>query len=84
MVPAHEQILDAARRLSEASPNATFTPAQVVRALPHLNERTVRTHVTSRCCVNAPSNHGSRYGYFRRVGPGLYKIEPQYVRHGGP
>ena len=79
MVPVHEQLLDAARLLSEASPNATFTCAEAIRALPHLNQRTVRTHVTSRCCVNAPSNHATRYGYFIRVDRGLYKIEPQYI-----
>ena len=78
MVPVHEQILNVARRLSEASPNATFTCAEVIRALPHLNESTVRTHITSRCCVNAPSNHGSRLGYFRRVDRGHYKIEPRW------
>ena len=74
----HEQILDAARRLSDTSVDGTFTPVDIVQALPHLNESTVRTHVVSRCCVNAPQNHGSRHLYFRRVNHGVYKIEPEF------
>ena len=55
------------------SEDGTFTPAEVVAALPHLNKRTVRTHVTSRCCVNAPANHNHRPLYLKRVGRGRYK-----------
>jgi len=35
---------------------------------------TVRTHITSRCCSNAPDNHAVTYKYFERIGRGLYKI----------
>ena len=62
MVPKREQILDAARRLSEASPDATFTPAQVVYALPDLNEGTVRNIVINQCCVNGPQPYVSHFG----------------------
>ena len=77
-MPVHEQVLAVAKRLSDASVDGTFTPIQVVEALPHLNESTVRTHVVSRCCVNAPGNHAVRYAYFRRVERGIYKIEPPF------
>ena len=70
--------------LEANSEDGTFTPAEVVAALPHLNKRTVRgpprwparhgsTHVTSRCCVNAPANHNHRPPYLKRVGRGRYK-----------
>jgi predicted RNase H-like HicB family nuclease len=52
----------------------------VVRALPHLNASSVRTHIVSRCCVNAPAHHLHRWGYFRRVARGLYDILPAYRR----
>lgn len=77
-MPVHEEVLAAAKRLSDASAGGTFTLTDVVEALPHLNESTVRTHVASRCCVNAPSNHAVRYPYFRRVEHGVYKIEPAF------
>jgi hypothetical protein len=76
MAAVHAQVLDAARRVADAS--HAFRLADVVRALPHLNPATVRTHVASRCCVNAPSNHASRYRYFRAAGGGRYRIEPAF------
>jgi hypothetical protein len=84
--PVHVQVLEAA--LGECRARATweFRLADVVRALPHLNAGTIRTHVTSRCCVNAPSHHQSRYPYFRSIGRGVYRIEPEFrrrVRRGG-
>lgn len=70
----HAEVLSAARRLGRAE-DWTFRLGDVVRALPHLNERSVRTHVASRCCVNAPQNHAHRWPYFRRVGRGRYRVE---------
>ncbi len=74
----HLQLLEAARAL--ADDDWIFRVADVLRALPHLNPATVRTHVASRCCVNAPANHQSRYRYFRALGRGVYRLEPA-VRH---
>lgn len=47
-----------------------------MRALPDLNPQSVRTHVTSRCCVNAPANHAHRWAYFRRLARGHYEVMP--------
>lgn len=80
----HEEILAAARRLCSARGTWTFAPSEIVNAVPHLNERSVRTHVISRCCVNAPSHHAHRWPYFRRVGRGLYEIQPGYRQAGTP
>ncbi len=73
----HEEILTTARRVCR-KPNWTFTLNEIVRAMPHLNEGSVRTHVSSRCCVNAPSNHQSRQPYFKRLGRGVYEIQKAY------
>lgn len=73
----HEEILITARRLC-LKPGWTFTPVQVVRALPHLNEGSVRTHIGSRCCINAPRHHESRWPYFKRLGRGIYEIQKEY------
>ena len=76
MDPIHMQVLHAARRVGDGG--GRFRLADVVRALPLLNAATVRTHVASRCCINANPNHQSRYAYFRSVGRGEYRLEPAF------
>lgn len=78
MDPIHVQALEAACAL--ADDDWTFRVADLARALPHLNAATLRTHVASRCCVNAPANHQSRYRYFRALGRGVYRIERAFRR----
>lgn len=73
-----KQVLAAAQRLCEARDDWTFTPAEVVRLLSGVNEATVRTEITGRCCVNAPDHHAHRWPYFRRVARGRYQIEPDF------
>ena len=75
--PIHAEVLAAALRLCRRA-DWTFRPYEVVRALPHLNESSVRTHIVSRCCENAPENHAHRWPYFRRVGRGIYEILPAF------
>ena len=74
----HEEVLATAQRLCSVRRTRKFTPAEIVRALPHLNESTVRTHVVSRCCVNARPNHGHRWPYFKRLRRGVYEICKTY------
>ena len=70
----------AVQRIAGARSDWTFTPEEIVRALPHLNPGTVRTHITSRCCTNAPKNHPHRWDYFRRIERGRYELVPKYRR----
>lgn len=74
MMAAHDEILQAVRRIAAARKDWSFTPDEIVRALPHLNAGTVRTHITSRCCVNAPKNHPHRWDYFERLQRGRYQL----------
>jgi len=75
-MPIHDEVLRAARRLCRERRDGTFTPEEVVRSLPDLNASSVRTHIVSRCCVNAPKNHPHKWDYFRRVRRGVYEILP--------
>jgi predicted RNase H-like HicB family nuclease len=75
---AHHEILEAAQRLCAGRREPVFAADEIVRALPHLNAQTVRTHVTSRCCVNASPHHQSRLAYFRKVSRGRYELLPQH------
>jgi predicted RNase H-like HicB family nuclease len=74
------EVLETVRRLCRERGTWTFSPDEVVRALPHLNASTVRTHVVSRCCVNAPRNHPHRWPYFRRRGRGVYEVMAGFRR----
>ncbi len=69
-----QEVLETVRRLCRERGAWTFSPDEVVRALPHLNASTVRTHIVSRCCVNAPRNHPHRWPYFRRRERGVYEL----------
>ena len=75
---SHEEILAAALRICRERGVWTFSAVDIVRALPHLNAGTIRTHVTSRCCVNAPRNHPHKWDYFKRVDRGVYEVVPRY------
>jgi len=77
-VAIHDEILEAVRRIASARADWSFTPDEIVRALPHLNAGTVRTHITSRCCANAPRNHPHKWDYFDRVGRGRYQLRSRY------
>jgi len=74
----HEQVLEAACRLAAGRQDWRFTVKEILDALPVLNQGTVRTHVVSRCCVNAPKNHLHKWDYFRRIGRGRYQLELRY------
>ena len=75
--PIHAEVLTTAQRVCQKE-DWTFRPVEVVRALPHLNERSVRTHIVSRCCENAPQHHVHRWPYFRRLRRGIYEILPPF------
>ncbi len=73
----HNEVLSAARRLCRERRGWTFKPEELVRALPDLNASSVRTHIVSRCCVNAPKNHPHKWDYFQRIRRGVYEILPR-------
>ena len=47
---------------------------QEVLSMSNFAESTIRTHVTSLMCVQAPKNHGTRYADLDRVDRGKYRI----------
>jgi predicted RNase H-like HicB family nuclease len=79
-MPVHEEVLRTANDIACMRHDWSFSPEEIVRALPHLNQSSVRTHVVSRCCKNAPQNHAHKWNYFHRIGRGRYQVEPKYRR----
>jgi hypothetical protein len=77
-VTARDEVLAAAVKLAAGSPDGTFTVEEIVD---HLRRRgssykasTIRTHVTSRMCTNAPDHHAVTYRDLVRVGDGRYQL----------
>ena len=71
------EVLAAAEHFESAG-ETEFTPDEIVRYLMRQGstyaESTIRTHVVSLMCVNAPANHGTRYGDLERVAHARYRL----------
>jgi hypothetical protein len=72
-----QEILDAFAALERRHSRAVFSPVELVtevlaRGSGH-PESTIRTHIISAMCVNAPPNHTVRYPDLERVDRGLYR-----------
>ena len=76
----HDEVLRTAVRICRQRRGWRFRPVEIVTALPHLDPGTVRTHIVSRCCVNAPAHHTHRWPYFERTSRGVYEIRKPYRR----
>jgi hypothetical protein len=54
---------------------------EIMEVIEHMRKRgtryaesSIRTHITSRMCANAPNNHPVTYDDFERVGFGRYRL----------
>ena len=74
---ARDQILAALPGIEARSADGSFSPQDVVDELrrreSNLAESTIRTHVVSRMCANAPDNHARTYDDLQRVSGGRYR-----------
>ena len=74
---AREEILIAARDVTTTNGKNEFTISEVWRYMKdngtQKSQSTIRTHISSRLCANAPDNHGVTYNDFERVRKGVYK-----------
>ena len=77
---AHHEIREAAQAMVAQSVNGEFSLADIITEMnargSAYSEQTVRTHVTSRMCANAPRNHAAVYNDFWCVdrGSGRYRL----------
>jgi hypothetical protein len=77
-MPIHQRVLEASLRICRERGKWVFGPGEIVAALVDLNAGSVRTHIMSRCCINAPAHHAHRWPYFRRLRRGVYEILPAW------
>jgi hypothetical protein len=73
-----DAVLDAMRALRDRHGRSAFKLEEIVHEVQSrtsaFKESTIRTHVVSRLCSNAPNNHAVVYKDLERVGPGLYRL----------
>ncbi|MCG5252455.1 hypothetical protein P4U99_26675 [Brevibacillus agri] len=73
-----DEILAAVREIVKQKGNNEFEVGEVVKYMLsknlNLNVSTIRTHITSRCCVNAAANHAVTYNDYERIGRGIYRL----------
>ncbi|MFF5996570.1 hypothetical protein AAGS61_17805 [Lysinibacillus sp. KU-BSD001] len=73
-----EQILTAAEQITQSKNLNEFTILDVLNYLTHQNtpykESTIRTHITSKMCSNAPNHHAVTYNDLTRIKPGVYSL----------
>lgn len=74
---ARSEILKALPAIAARSRDDTFTVDEVVREMRRRGstyaDSTIRTHVASRMCANAPDNHAITYDDLERVSEGRYR-----------
>jgi hypothetical protein len=79
-VAAHHEIREVAHGMVAESKHGEFTLAEIIAEMgarrSEYSERTIRTHVTSRMCANAPKNHAIVYNDFWCIdrGSGRYRL----------
>ena len=69
-----DEILAFVRSLKSLEFGVQGIVAGLKRAGSQFEARTIKTHIVSRLCVNAPAHHAVRYPDFERVGPGVYRL----------
>jgi len=73
-----DEILITVRQITKAKGLNEFTILEVLHHMMNngtrFKESTIRTHITSRLCANAPDNHAITYDDFERIGDGTYKL----------
>jgi hypothetical protein len=73
-----DEVLLCAKGIIEENGVNAFTPCEILSRMKtlgtHYQESTIRTHITSRMCANAPKNHAVKYNDLERISPATYSL----------
>jgi hypothetical protein len=73
-----DEILDCVDQIIKNSGNNQFQISDVMQCMKAIGtqykESTIRTHIVSRMCKNAPKNHAVKYNDFERIDFGKYRL----------
>lgn len=74
-----DEVLAAFERLAERHGREEFAPVEIIAEMRLAGSRyrdsTIRTHVVSRMCANAPDNHPVVSDDLERVARGMYRLK---------
>ena len=74
-----EEILACANRIVAQKGINEFTLREIINCMKsagtRYEESTIRTHVTSRMCANAPKHHAVKFDDLERVARGIYRLK---------
>lgn len=75
-----DEILECIAAIERSTGRKDFTPQEIVDRMRQsgttFEDSTIRTHITSRLCSDAPAHHGTRYADLIRVADGVYRRNP--------
>lgn len=78
MMTCRDEVLAAFHGLTRRTGRNVFAITDILKYMKEQGtghaESTIRTHITSRMCANAPDNHGTTYSDLIRIGRGLYRL----------
>ena len=73
-----DEILECARAVMKQSGLDHFTISEIIECMAKRGsayaESTIRTHITSRMCANAPDHHAVTYRDLERTDRGTYRL----------
>jgi len=74
-----DEILACANRIIQQKGINEFSLKEIIACMEAVGtkykESTIRTHVTSRMCANAPKHHATKYNDFERPYHGIYRLK---------
>lgn len=77
---ARDEILSVVKNITKEREEKQFRLSEVLVYMKSnktsFKESTIRTHITSKCCSNAPNHHGMVFNDYERIGRGLYRVIP--------
>lgn len=75
---ARDEILAAVKSIVSEREVKQFSVCEVLKYMKEdetsYKESTIRTHITSKCCSNAPNHHASVFNDYERIGKGVYRL----------
>lgn len=74
-----DELLEVVSKLVKRKQKNEFTITEVVEEMVNNNtiysEQTIKTHICSRCCINSPKNHVTKFDDYERIDRGIYRIK---------
>ncbi|MFJ5770990.1 hypothetical protein [Psychrobacillus sp. NPDC093180] len=75
---ARDEIIEVVKFITKEREVKSFTVREVLNVMrnreTNYKDSTIRTHIISKCCANAPKHHGTVSNDFERIGRGIYRI----------